>query len=756
MRDIKYIVVLLLCIVGTHLSVAQSHKSLEIDAASFAPVQSGVLEGVAIDKIQPDHSKRPCARIKLHVNRMSREDIAELEVRTIGGNVVIMKKAVADEGTGLIIELTAKENTRFYLHHHKYGDSNEVSLNLEGDKEYKLEAQLCQTQSIVVSSNVIGADIYIDNEYKGKTNESFTLTVSEVMFGIHKLRAEYGVEKSEMQIEVSTTNVYFKIEVNNPLLRSQYVVFEVVPRDATVVIDGKAYIPDNDGVVDCGLISNGNHKYSISAKDHYAEKGEFIVNGRKFEKSVKLKPKYGWVDIPNTGALNGARVYIDGDFIGTAPIKSDRLASGTHKIKITKSLYKIHLGEVEIKDNEVLTYAPKLVADFANVTITSGSGSTIYVNGEQKGTTSWSGSLATGTYIFEARKEGHRTTSISKTISAEPQKQQKYTIPEPTPIRGTLNITSTPTKASVYIDGKVVGQTPLLLDLLIGRHNILIRKSGYADKQQMVTIKEGQTENITATLTESATDTQAENDDTGYTSSLTTSAKAVTVKYYSGASVYVDGVYRGLTRQTIYLHPGNNYYIVVNYGGTMRGKHVWVSSYSSNQEVDMYNAPIVRSTSAPTTKKPIQSSNSNKNNTKKSGGWNSFNLGLSLGAGYEIVDGAYEISAGLLFRMWSHETLFNAMTGLNYMRMSDYNLLAVPAVVNWNMVRAGSLSWYLGVGTEASFLFENDGFTKSVYVDFPVVIQSGFSTRHSDVCLYFKYYTGYELCPIGIRYSYLF
>ena len=99
------------------ISGAQSAKLLEIDASSFAPVQTDVLSGVAIDKIGTDPSRRPCARIKMHVNRMNKEEINGLSVRTVGGSVVVTKCIVASEGNGLIIELTAKAPTRFYLHH---------------------------------------------------------------------------------------------------------------------------------------------------------------------------------------------------------------------------------------------------------------------------------------------------------------------------------------------------------------------------------------------------------------------------------------------------------------------------------------------------------------------------------------------------------------------------------------------------------------------------------------------------------------
>ena len=147
----RYLWSLLLLLCLPFWAAAQQTLSLEIDQASLAPIHKDALTGVAIDKIEPDYSKRPCARIKLHINRMSREDINGISVKVIGGNVVVMKRLVAAEGNGLIVELTAKPETRFYLHHDKYGDSNEVNLNLEGNKEYRLEAELRLQQTIIIN-----------------------------------------------------------------------------------------------------------------------------------------------------------------------------------------------------------------------------------------------------------------------------------------------------------------------------------------------------------------------------------------------------------------------------------------------------------------------------------------------------------------------------------------------------------------------------------------------------------------------------
>ncbi|GBC77099.1 hypothetical protein HRbin08_00568 [bacterium HR08] len=44
---------------------------------------------------------------------------------------------------------------------------------------------------------------------------------------------------------------------------------------------------------------------------------------------------------------------------------------------------------------------------------------------------------------------------------------------------GFINITTDPPKATVFIDGRPVGQTPLVIELTAGAHQVVIRKEGY-------------------------------------------------------------------------------------------------------------------------------------------------------------------------------------------------------------------------------------------------------------------------------------
>ena len=488
--------------------MAQTERSIEIDASSFAPVQTDAISGVAIDKIGKDRSNRECARIKMRINRMTAAEIGELSVRPIGGNVEIMRCVVASEGNGLIIEMTAKEPTRFYITHPKYGDSNEVSFHLSGSKEYRVNAELRLQHTIVVASNLADVEVYVDGVYKGVTDSNYMLSIADVTPGEHKIKLQQGSLVNEQTVNVSSADISFRINLDHVAARPQYVIFEVEPKWANVVVDGKSNVPDQYGLVTL-VLSNGSYNYSITANDYYTDSGTFQVQGAKIEKRIALKPAFGWLSVPNREDLNGANVFVDGNHIGTAPLKSNGIKSGTHNVRIMKTMYKAYEGTVVIKDNEVITFSPKLQPDFADVTIKAGAGCQIYVDNELKGTTTWSGRLSSGSHLLESRKENHRSTAVTKYIEASISTLH-FNLADPAPIMGTMNVVSTPGMVDVYVDGKLVGRTPMMHDLLVGSHTIELRKQGFKDYKQSIRVEENNVVDIVATMAEHKDETYIE------------------------------------------------------------------------------------------------------------------------------------------------------------------------------------------------------------------------------------------------------
>lgn len=520
----KKLLLSLVAILSFAVAAAQEEHSIIIDQSSFRPIQSDALTGVAIDPIGKDSSRRPCARIKVKINRMTREEINAIDVK-IHTNNELIKCKTAEYDTGLILEMTALPVTRFYFYHPEFGYSNEVNLKLDADKEYYIEASLNQTYSIVVNCNVTDADVYIDGVFKGRTSNNYSLTVSEVMVGAHTLRVNYGGIKHEQKIMVNKDSIQFRQIINTEASKPQFVVFVVQPADAILMIDNSVY-PLQDGATSI-MLENGTYNYTISAQDYHDLRGTFTVAGTKVEKELRLNPAYGWLSVIG-GSLEGGAVYVDNKLVGTAPIKEFKLSSGEHQIRIIKELYKPYIETVTIRDNQTTNCTPSLAADFANVYITAPEGADIWINGNQKGSGSWSGKLAAGVYLFEARKAGYKSSSMSQTISAS-SATQNYTLPAPTPIVGSLIVQGTPVMADVTVDGKSVGRLPLSLDnLLIGSHNVAVSKDGYAAHTQSITIAEGKTATITVAL-KKQTEQSYSNTPTYNTSSNISSGKSYKV-----------------------------------------------------------------------------------------------------------------------------------------------------------------------------------------------------------------------------------
>ena len=423
----KKLFVFLTAILTILTATAQEDFPIVIEQDTFRKVNADALTGVNIDPIAKDLSRNACARVKIKFANMTRAEIDALEIK-FQTNTDLARQEVAQYFDNvLILEMTAKPMTRFFVKHPTLGESNEVRLNLEGDCEYEMMAHLNQRFSIIVESSVAGADVLIDGVKKAVTDSSFRATIDDVMVGSHNLKLSYNGIAAEQTIEVKKGSISFHLDVDKSALEPQYVVFSVTPENAVVIVDNEYYTL-TEGMV-LLVRPRGTYNYTITAAGYHSQSGTFTVEGQKVEKIITLK------------------------------------------------------------------------ADAANVTITVADGAEIWVNGALKGTSRWSGMLSSGTYIFEARKAGYKSTKLSKTITSA-SANQSYTLPAPTPIVGKLAISSTPLMADVTLDGKPVGRTPIdIPNMLVGSHTVKISKSGYADNTQTITISEGKTTTVNATLT---------------------------------------------------------------------------------------------------------------------------------------------------------------------------------------------------------------------------------------------------------------
>ncbi|MCW3126056.1 MAG: Amylopullulanase, family [Bacteroidetes bacterium] len=137
--------------------------------------------------------------------------------------------------------------------------------------------------------------------------------------------------------------------INVPIPNPSYFVFNVVPGDAEVKIDGKSvYVVNNMNIP----VQAGKHKIEISAPGYesYTSEESYAKEGQN-NFAANLRAKMGSLSILNkTRKEIGASVYVDGKLAGTIPAERIPLSEGKHAVRIIKNGYFISSRKVNIED----------------------------------------------------------------------------------------------------------------------------------------------------------------------------------------------------------------------------------------------------------------------------------------------------------------------------------------------------------------------------------------------------------------------
>ena len=236
-----------------------------------------------------------------------------------------------------------------------------------------------------------------------------------------------------------------------------------------------------------------------------------------------------------------AVVDLDGELLETTDGTATKLMKfGTYNYIVQAPYYLSEAGSITVNDpknKHVVNICLK--PNFSVVTLTVDNGAEIWVNGERRGVSSWTGNLGAGTYEFETRKPNHRNVTVTRDIIATTE-PQIIPLQAPVPILGEAEINSTPAMADIYIDGKIVGQTPMSFpDLLIGQHQIRISKQGYKDYSVSFDVKEAETTMLSTSLEKLVT--EGNNVTTLSNISSTDSIRTYAVGNVSFKMILVDG-----------------------------------------------------------------------------------------------------------------------------------------------------------------------------------------------------------------------
>ncbi len=149
-----------------------------------------------------------------------------------------------------------------------------------------------------------------------------------------------------------------------------------------------------------------------------------------------------------------------------------------------------------------ITVQDKITHKNAKVTLTA-SGADIYLKAASensyvyKGNSSWEGMLPNGSYSAKTVRENYKDAFTTFEVNGE-NLTKALKMPSPT---GKIYVTSKPTNANVYVDGKYVGMTPCCTTVETGSHNVYTNMSGYhTSDTKYVTIQQSSSESVDFTL----------------------------------------------------------------------------------------------------------------------------------------------------------------------------------------------------------------------------------------------------------------
>ncbi|MEW6684584.1 MAG: formylglycine-generating enzyme family protein [Candidatus Edwardsbacteria bacterium] len=191
----------------------------------------------------------------------------------------------------------------------------------------------------------------------------------------------------------------------------------------------------------------------------------------------------------------GAVVFLDGQNFGETPQALSEIVVGEHQLVLVKDGYKNYETRITVAKNVTKTISASLVKQYGSLRITSQPvGAEIVLDGVPRGVTTEEGllinQLLVGSHKLRATKPGYESYEVEVTTTPDEVTEINAVLPyQP----GSIVITSTPSSATVYVDGSQKGTTPCsVTGLSPGNYSVRVERGGYQDGEISISVGAGQ------------------------------------------------------------------------------------------------------------------------------------------------------------------------------------------------------------------------------------------------------------------------
>jgi len=318
------------------------------------------------------------------------------------------------------------------------------------------------------------------------------------------------------------------------------------PAGGSVVFDGTNY-GLTPVTITVSTTGTPGHTITVS-KSGYQTWSQFYSGNPAADQTVSvfatLNPVVQTGNIYVTSNPSGASAILDNGYDQlTTPGTFTAVSTGWHNVQVSKSGYQIYSTSIEVKSGGTSNVYANLVQNqqIGSLSISSVPvGASLYVDTIYQGLTNQIvGNLAVGSHTVTLKKSGYKDYSQTATVNNAQTSYLTITLsPLSSPTTGDLDVSSSPSGASVYLNGDYKGETrssgPLYLTgLSPATYTTVLKKSGYQDYTTATQIVAGTTAKVSAVLQPA--------------SATPTTASADIFSQPSGADVYINNAYKGVT-----------------------------------------------------------------------------------------------------------------------------------------------------------------------------------------------------------------
>jgi hypothetical protein len=264
-----------------------------------------------------------------------------------------------------------------------------------------------------------------------------------------------------------------------------------VPPGAHVWLDGKS---KGETPLELAQMEAGEHELKVSYPDHRDGVRKFRVKpGKPVALKITLQPAFGHLVIKSKPETE-AKVFLDGDELGSTPLTLKRVLLGKHTIRVTKEMHRPFETEVNVESGKSTQVMARLSPAYGTLVVDSQpSGARVVVDDKKQGQTPVSLRLSPGLHHVEIGGANASRGRVEKKVSVRlgKRKQLKVKLPVKT---GSLMVDTIPFAAEIELDGKNKGRAPLSLkDVTVGTHVIVARVKGKEPLTGRIEVVEGKT-----------------------------------------------------------------------------------------------------------------------------------------------------------------------------------------------------------------------------------------------------------------------